>query len=208
MILFLLNQLRGDKMILKINLEFFNNHDFQKKVIINFINYMDLMKEATEISLVKTIHEESEHYYELQPLLNNIKNLQNHFIKELFLLVDSYEEYFSEFSFDIDYKDKIKLYENLTEAKKEINFIIEDINYSKKDKDTVHVYDYEDIYSMFLSYINNVNKAFDNLHEICNLSETPSLYEPSLDFYENEFISLKAKIIKKITTIKPINCLS
>ena len=194
-------------MISKINLEFFNNHEFQKKVILNFINYMELMKDATEIVFVKTIHEESKHYYELQPLLNKLNNLQSHFIKEVYLLIESYEDYFSDFSYDIDYNNKVKLFENLADTKKEINFIIEDIEYFKNNKEEIHLYNYNDIYDMFLSYINNIHSAFNYLDEICNLSKTPSLYEPSLDFYEKEFADIKDEIMIKIKSIQPLQCL-
>lgn len=194
-------------MISKINLEFFNNYQFQKKVILNFLDYLDNLRISSELVFVKTIHEESEYYYELQPLLNNIISLQNHFLKEMNILLDSYENFFSDFSMEINYKDKINLFKNLTETQKEINYMVTDIKLAQNEEDKIHLYDYEDIYNLFLSYINLIKVGFGKLDAICNLSETPSLYEPSLSFYENEFHNLSDSILSKLNRIKRINCL-
>jgi hypothetical protein len=194
-------------MISSINLEFFNNYSFQKKVILNFMSYLENLKDASELIFVKTIHHESKFYYELQPLINNTIILQNNFIKEMKVLVKSYDEYFSDFSMDIHYNDKVILFQNLTQAKKEINFIISDIEISQNEEDNIHLHQYEDIYNLLLSYINLVRAAFDNFDTICNLSDTPSLYEPSLNFYETEFKNLADIILKKLKQIKPLSCL-
>jgi len=190
-------------MISTINLDFFNNHDFQKKVIVNFLGYMDSIKESSEICFVKTIHEGSAFYFDIQPLFNDIKSLQNHFIKEMKFLIENYEDYFSEFSLEIDYRSKIILYSNLTDAKKEINFILEDIKYSQDNANSVHVYHYQDIYDLFESYCKYISKGFSHLKEIYNLSETVYLYKPSLDFYENEFKSLEKAIFSKLEQTDP-----